>query len=172
VLLETKKTLKGMLWGAFLLLLMEIVVIYGVGLTVTLPTNQVTAIAGSISSMLQKNWPAMRTRALSSMHPFVRQESERLLARVTINVGGISIGIPEGLRSQVANDLNRILEENLESYMTHRFNPKTLVNAANIRLFLNEPMTFHVWVDLWRIPIPITLRIASQSSPKAPLRSK
>lgn len=133
--------------------------IYGVGLNISVPQSQVGDISTAVSQHLKAEWPAMRETALKSMRPLMRREVDRMVSQVTIDVGGTRVALPPDMQRQVAADINQLLESNLNSYFRTQFNPGQIVTPALVKQAMAKPLTVHLWVKTWGIPLPVTIHL-------------
>ncbi len=141
------------------LLAIEALLVYGVGLTITLPHSQADSVARTLSVHLQREWPQVQGPLLKSVEPILRQEVKGLVKQLTINIGGIRIALPPDVRNQVASQVDTALQASLADYFRHRFNPAQVMNPRLIRELLAQPVKLHLWVDVWRIPVPVTVQL-------------
>ncbi len=145
--------------GFFALVAVEAVMIYAVGITTSVPKSQVGRVSTAVSSHLQTEWPAMRRTALNSMRPLMRREVNRMVSQVTIDVGGVRVTLPPDMRAQVAADINRLLESNLNTYFAKEFNPGQIISPALIREAMSKPLTVHLWIRALGVPMPVTIHL-------------
>lgn len=153
------KFIKGMAAGLLLALALESVWIYGIGLVIKIPASQAGPLSATLSRQLQREWPVMRTTALKNIKPLVKAQVASMVNQVTVDIGGVRVALPPSLRRQMAVDINRAISRNLDSYFSRHFNPGTLVSPALIRKALEQPIAMRVWVDLWRLPVPVDVRV-------------
>lgn len=145
--------------GALAVLAAEALLIYGIGVTITVPESQATAISMVVAQHLQQEWPQMRRTAFESIRPIMRRQVDNIVANITVDVGGARIVLPPSLRSQVAANINRVLVGNIRTYFMQQFNPAEVLTPALIRQALKKPLAVNIWVDLWRVPVPVTVHM-------------
>lgn len=126
-------------------------------------SSQVAMMSTLVSSHLKKSWPRMRQAALTSLKPVIHHEVDRMVAEITVDVGGMRVRLPDALQAEIAQDINRLLAKNLNAYFQHQFNPAMIVTPQLVRQALNQPLTVHLWVRAWRVPVPVTIVLPGTS---------
>ncbi len=152
-------SVKGLIAGLLLALAIESLWVYGIGLVIRIPASQAGPLSVTLSRQLQRQWPAMRTTALKNIRPLVKAQVESMVNQVTVDIGGVRVVLPPSLQRQMAADINRAISRNLDAYFSSHFNPGTLISPSLIRKAMAQPIAMKVWVDVWRLPVPVTVRV-------------
>jgi hypothetical protein len=150
---------RGLVAGLMLALALQAVWIYGIGMVITIPASQARPLSATLSRQLQREWPAVRATALKSIRPLVKAQVESMVNQVTVDIGGVRVALPPSLRQQMAMDINRAMSRNLDTYFSRHFNPGALISPELIQKALEQPMRLKVWVDVWRLPLPVTVQV-------------
>ena len=149
---------KGLLAGLVLAFALQAFWIYGIGLVIHIPAREAGPLSAALSRQLKREWPQMRATALKNIKPLVKSQVESMVNQVTVDIGGVRVVLPPSLRRQMAADIDRALSRNLDTYFSRQFDPGALISPKLIRQALQQPLSLKVWVDLWRLPVPVTVR--------------
>lgn len=150
---------RDVLAGAAVLLALECMMVYGIGVRVDVPKGQILALSKTVTRELDRRWPQIQAPLMSSMRPLVKAQVHHIVSTVTINIGGVPITLPPDLQKPVARELTTVVDVNLTQYFRHQFRPGQLLTPALVAGLLKEPVRIRVWVDLWRIPVPVFLQV-------------
>lgn len=145
--------------GAAVLLAMEGALVYGAGLKTVVSKQEAVQSSHALTIELDHRWPAIQASMMANVRPIVRQEVAHVVNQTTINIGGIPVRLPADMRGLVADKLNQVLEKNLSQYMRNRFKPSLFLTPHLVAQVLAQPVTVHLWVEVWRIPIPVTVEV-------------
>ncbi len=145
--------------GAALVLAAEGALIYGAGLKTVVMKQQAVQASHAVAMELDRRWPTIQGAMMANVRPIVRQQVARMVNQTTINIGGIPVRLPVDMRGALAEKLNHVLQRNLSQYMRDRFKPSLFLTPDVVAKILKEPITMHLWVDVWRIPIPVTIEV-------------
>ena len=154
-----RATWRGIMMGIAGVLAIQAGFVYIGGFTVRIPVSQAPLVTQSTKRALAHQWPLLRNEAMTGIQPFIRQEVLVLLSQVSIHLGGFRVPLPDPLRSEMAGHLDRVLQMAIVSYWQHHLNPGQLITPRLIAQFLRQPMTVHLWVDVWKIPVPVTVHV-------------
>lgn len=139
--------------------LLQAVIIYGIGLTISIPTTQIAPMSHTLASHLQHNWPQIRPYAEGTIDPMIRQQVDNLVNGIHFSVAGQDMTPPRETKAALAHELNRIVQQRVAAYLDRKAVPKKLLSPQLIAQVMRQPFTLKVWVHVGILPVPVTVKI-------------
>lgn len=142
-----------------LTLMVEVVYIYGIGMAITIPQNEVRATLSEVQRATVRQWPQVRTEALRKLHPIIERDLYHLVNGVSVSVGGMEIVLPKTLSDQIVRHLTQQIDGQIAYYLSEQVHPRTLITEQNFRRIIGPEISFRLWVDVYKLPIPVTVHV-------------
>ncbi|NMP21814.1 hypothetical protein [Sulfobacillus harzensis] len=145
--------------GAGLVLAVEAATIYGIGVQTTVPKSQAVAASHALANALDARWPSLEGPMMTTIRPIMRRQIGQIVGRTSIDIGGVPVRLPPSVRQVVADKMQQVLEANLSRYLRYRFRPSQFLTPRLVEKVLERPVKLRLWVNVGRIPIPVTIEM-------------
>ena len=146
------------------MLMLQAVLVYGIGLHIVLPVRQLAPLSIALANRFQEEWPHVRRSLTKSMTPLMQEEVKRLVSDIRISVGGTAIAPPPSLQVQLANAIDRLLNANLHRDLGNRSDLAQTLTPTLIQETLSHSLVVRFWVRVDSIPVPCILTIGGKAT--------
>lgn len=144
-------------WGALTLVAVEGVVIYLIGVQVSIPPSSSKSVA-AISQMVVKQ--ALRQNRSIYQKKIDRQINDQIrhvVSQTHVDIVGSPIFLPKTMQISLAHVMDKWLASRASQLLTSTQRSRVLTPQL-IHQLLREKASAVVWVRVWGIPMPVTLR--------------
>ncbi|MCY0898290.1 MAG: hypothetical protein OWU33_05035 [Firmicutes bacterium] len=160
------RRLHRMAWallGAAIVVGAEVVWIYGVGVTVSVPQGEVLALARGAITRLRPSWPRMREVALERLRPVIEDEVAQIVGQITIEIGGLKLPLPPNLKAQLTGDLTQLVFRELKQRVIPKVGLDEVLTPQLMRLALSQPLRVVLRVRTGPLTVPVTINMVPSS---------
>ncbi|AEJ39900.1 hypothetical protein TPY_1719 [Sulfobacillus acidophilus TPY] len=145
--------------GASLLLMLELLLVYGYGLTVTVPPREIPRLRTLVVTAVTPVWPAWQAAVVQKATPALKGDIVKALRQTALNVGGIQITVPDAWQKGVADQLVAFVQTRLATTLVRQIRPGEVITPDVIRQILQNVGGVPVWVRLGPLPVPVRIRL-------------
>lgn len=144
-------------WGAMTLVAVEAVVIYRIGIQVSIPPSSSRSVAAISQIVVKKAIGQNRTIYQRNIDRQINLQIRHVVSQTHVDILGSPIFLPKTMQVSLNHVMDRWLASRATQMLTSAQRSRVLTPHL-IHQLLREKVKAVVWVQVWGIPVPVTFR--------------
>lgn len=150
----------GFLAGIALTLVVEASFIYSGGIAVTLRPSQTPEITDLAQRLAAPQWTQLQSQVMAGVRPVIQQQLVGMLDGAEVHVAGLTLALPTSVKTELERKMFALVDNTLHTFVRQRMTVRQVITPALVRGMLSHSVHDRLWVRVWGLPIPVTVRIA------------
>lgn len=160
---KTAGLLYGLL-GALTTVVGEAAVLTQTGVTVTVNAADVASqwavpVWRQAAAQHAPQWEALLRRR---MKPLLDQEVSQVVGGLRVNLDGLSLTLPAGLRRQLTAKITPVVETTADTYIARQVRPARLVTPSTVAAIIRQTSLRPLVVRIWGLPVRVRIKLADK----------
>lgn len=148
---------RNFVWGVMALAAVEVVVIYRIGVQVSIPPSSSRSVAAISRIVVKKTLEENRPTYQRNIDRQINQQIRHVVSQTHIDILGSSVFLPKTMQISLNHVMDRWLATRASQMLTSTQSSRVLTPRL-IRQVLREKVSAVVWVRVWGIPVPVTIK--------------